>query len=566
MSDDDASRDLLQEREARLQAERTLHGLRAVLEEARNHLMDARSGHEDEAAFEASLDAVDDLLGRAEEDAMEHPVGVESGIALTADFLREANHAIRGTLGGAVGHLDLLRDTGSLDPEQVRRSVQAAWEASATADRFVQEFFDVASAWSQGPTVPTRAVSVAALLEEVIKVAEAQADSRRVRVHTEIEKGSQRARVDPDGFQEMVEMMLEHAVDAAPAGSDVLVRVRDDASTLRVEIAHEGRCPWSAERHFQPFEPAEPGSPIGLCALKHLTRMRAGQAGVDPTEPRGEVVWVQLPHWQEPAQGLPAAGEVEGEAQETQKEAPASGTTPKILIVEDDRQDLDSLRTMVEEAGYEATTVTTVDQAVAAVEEHTFDAITLDLLLGRSYSTRVLAAARNGRNADAAILVLSATRPGNVAFPFPVQGHLQKPVYKRTLLRALRWSRVPPPIGGPVIFVGREPPPGFAAEFERWGRRLLHAPDPDAAKELLDEDPVVVVIDPGRAAVGRGFLDALQGATLVLWGDQKPSQSRLRQAASATLRTSDGKDALLRELGRILDEQASLTSLEGGSL
>lgn len=533
-----------------------LRALLATVEEARHHLMDARSDKDDTAAVEESLETVDDLLGQVEEEARNSLADSDLGVAMTPELLREAAHAIRGPLGASVGHLDLLRDGRGMSEEQVGRSVQAAWEGAAMADRFIQEFFDIANAWAKRPVMPTRPVSVTALLSEVLDVAEAHAKSRRVHITRRIDKELRRARVDPDGFEEMVEMMVEHAIDAAPAGSDVDVVVRPEVETVRIEVSHTGSCPWPPKRHFQPFEPAEPDAPIGITALRELARMRAGDAGVETRKP-GELLWFEVPDWKHTEKTPAPAPE--------QAKVPAKplSRTARVLVVEDDRADREAIQTILREAGYEADVAVTVDAAVEAVENGDYDAITLDLLLGRSYSMRVLAAARTGRNRDAAILALSATRPGNVAFPFPVQAHLQKPVKKRVLLRALRWGGVPPPVGGPVLLLATTVPAGLKGAVQEKGRRLLHAKDADAAQELFQEDPSILIVGPGMD-VPRSLLDVLQGAAVILWGETGASPDGFKDMASAAVPEDADPSNLVEALASIVHEEGM--AMEGGSL
>lgn len=542
------------------QNEATFRAVIAAVEEARHHLMDARSS-KDEEARDHSLEVVEDLLSQVQDDALEVVGDKDVGMSLTAELVSEANHAIRGPLGAAIGHLDLLRSEGALDEAQVQRSIQAAWEGSSVADRYIQEFFDIANAWAKRPSMPLRPVSMDALVQEVTDVAEPHAKSRQVRLRYTMQKEVERARVDPDGFQEMLEMMIQHAVDAADEGSVVDVAVRAVDGTVRVEVEQPGSCKWTEERHFEPFGPAEAEAPIGLSALRHMARMRAGSAGVKRHD-GAEVIWFTVPDWQQVSEEVPAKAPPRRSIRKPLRKT--AGPGPRVLIVEDDRSDLESLRSMLDESGYEVQTAGSVDAAVEAVEKDAFDAVTLDLLMGRSYSMRVLAAIHDGRNQDAAVLVLSATRPGNVAFPFPVQAHLQKPVKKRLLLRALRWSGVPAPNGSLVLLLDREAPPGLKEAVDRRGGRLVLAADASALRRGLDDDPSVVIIRP-RSEMPRDIVDDLEGVMVILWGEPKDLPAAVRGSAFVSLPANADVSEVAKELEWILEE-AHVASVDGGLL
>lgn len=533
--------------------EARLRSVIANVEEARNHLMDARASDGDRETFDASLDALDDLLARAGAGAADGSMEGPPGVAMPEDFLHKAHHAIRGSLGSAIGHLDLLREHHGLGEQDRRDAVDMAWQAASDAGRYVRELFEIAYAWSQGPAVPLRAVSLPTQLREVLDITSAHATSRRVKIHLQLDRDVQRIRADPDGLQEMVEMVMEHAVDAAPEGTSVDIRARPHGGGMRIEVEHEGRCPWKPERHFTPFEPAAPGAPLGLAALPHLAQMRSGDVGVDVLE-KGERLWIQIPMWEEQSgETRPAPAD----ASPVRRSGP-----PRVLVVEDDKEEREALGNMLGQMGYEVVAAATVAQAVEAVESQDLDAITLDLLLGRGYSTRVLAAARTGRNRDATILVLSATRPGNVAFPYAVQGHLQKPVTKRTLSRALRWSGIPPPKSGPVLLVGAVPK-HLERSLNEQGISTLRSKDPIDASPFLEEDPVVVVA-AADVQLEHEFFEALGGAALILWGEEGYGEKELRQAAAATVTPEKGMDALLEQVQYWRKEQHKMT-VRGGA-
>lgn len=532
-------------------AQETLRAVRARIEEAQNHLMDALSCRGDADAMEESLHALENVLHEAAQDEPEPPA---RGQVLTPDFLSEAHHAIRGVLAGAMGHLDLLRNR-DLDPRHQRESVASAAEAAGTADRHVQEFFEIANALARRPAVPSRPVYVPALVEEVVGSADGHAKAHKVRLRHRIDSDARRLRVDPEAIQQILELVLAHVIESAPPRGEVLLSL--DATHqggVRIEAHHDARCAVAADHHFTPFENHRPDAPQGLAAVRELARLHGGRAEVDAK--RGETVWVELPRW-----GAPAAPREEPEPQdEPEAEAPEEPErprqTPRVLVVEDDKGDRRQLKKLLKAAGYEVSVATTVDEAVATVERQRFEAVTLDLLLGRSYSMRVLAALRTGINKDAAVLVLSVTRPGNVAFPYPVQGHLQKPVTKRILLRSLRWSGVPPPVAGPVLLLAKDGDAyGLEQALQKRGRQLVQVSNTDDALESLEKEaPVAVVVDPA-IRVDAAFIEALEGAALLVWGDSRPKGGQLVEKAQAVLVRKEGTEPLMRELDQVYEEQ-----------
>jgi CheY-like chemotaxis protein len=122
----------------------------------------------------------------------------------------------------------------------------------------------------------------------------------------------------------------------------------------------------------------------------------------------------------------------------TMAAAEAEGA-PLVLVIEDDAADRTDIELALTSAGYAVLNVVTAREALAQCEAHTFDAITLDLLLPDQDGWDLLAAIRGGRNAATPVIVVSivADAPAPLA-ALGVHEVLTKPVQAPALLQALR--------------------------------------------------------------------------------------------------------------------------------
>jgi len=130
---------------------------------------------------------------------------------------------------------------------------------------------------------PAESVAAAEALEEAVRLFAADAAGKQVTLEWRAESGL-RLPVRRDWLHDILTSLLGNALDAAPAGSRVLVSCRWDTAssgskiTLAVEDAGPGVSPEHLEKIFDPFFTLKPGGTgLGLA----LARRRARQAGGD---------------------------------------------------------------------------------------------------------------------------------------------------------------------------------------------------------------------------------------------------------------------------------------------
>jgi signal transduction histidine kinase len=130
---------------------------------------------------------------------------------------------------------------------------------------------------------PAESVAAAEALEEAVRLFAADAAGKQVALEWRAE-GDLRLPVPRDWLHDILTSLLGNALDAAPAGSHVLVSCQWDTASngsqiiLAVEDAGPGVSPEHLEKIFDPFFTLKPGGTgLGLA----LARRRARQAGGD---------------------------------------------------------------------------------------------------------------------------------------------------------------------------------------------------------------------------------------------------------------------------------------------
>ncbi|MBM4267412.1 MAG: HAMP domain-containing histidine kinase [Deltaproteobacteria bacterium] len=125
---------------------------------------------------------------------------------------------------------------------------------------------------------------VVSLLEEAAAAARPTAEEHGVRLRVEC-PGDLGAELDKLKMKQALENVLRNAIDASPAGGEVVVGARRDGDVLEVFVTDEGAgVPLeNREAIFTPFfTTKENGSGLGLAIAREFTRAHGGDVDVVP--------------------------------------------------------------------------------------------------------------------------------------------------------------------------------------------------------------------------------------------------------------------------------------------
>lgn len=205
-------------------------------------------------------------------------------------------HDLRTRVGIGQGYVSMLMSHHDvMTPEQRASALQGLAEAFARLDAFGRRVL-MDDRLEIGDVVPQRAdVSVEALV--------GPARAAYPEVVVEVAPGAPgTAHVDPTLVREILDNLLANAHVAAPADSDVLLRVSGGEGTVRFEVTDEGGVVTEADRAvlFTRYGRTErsrrggvPGLGLGLSIVRRLVEAHGGAYGAET----GSVTtfWVELP-------------------------------------------------------------------------------------------------------------------------------------------------------------------------------------------------------------------------------------------------------------------------------
>jgi DNA-binding response OmpR family regulator len=324
---------------------------------------------------------------------------------------------------------------------------------------------------------------------------------------------------------------------------------------MRFEVKDDGPGLTEAQRGrlFRPFEQLDSstskrqgGTGLGLALVKRMVEAQGGTVGVESAPGKGSTFFVELPE----------------HMVEIERTGPATG--PRILVVEDEPGDRKHLETILARSGYNVDSVTNRADASARLKAAHYDAVILDLILPDGHGMTLVSEMRSQeRTMLTPVIVVTVVPEEQLAWAFPIQGYISKPVRSEQLHAILRAQGIVPDNRTPALIVDAN---DYTAHIVAQALRKLgcasHVAGTDsAAQELMRRHTpslVVVAIAAAPADVLR-FLEWLRQEPayamipVIAWAPGKipPSErARLRLAAKHVLEENSGD--LVRTLESVL--------------
>ena len=265
------------------------------------------------------------------------------------EFLAMLGHELRNPLGTLTNAMALL--DGSLRAEGDRHVLAVVRRQTEQLTRLVDDLLDMSRLTSGKIRLQPEPVDLHAVARRCI---DALAHGGRSASHHLVLEGSPAyCEGDPARLEQIVGNLLDNALKYTPAGGRVAVWTGpvDDAAELRVRDTGRGIDPGLLPRVFdffvqepQALDRARGGLGLGLGVVKHLVELHGGSvsahsAGVD----QGSEFTVRF------KRVAPPAGET-GTARAPG--SPGSRSGRRVLVVEDNADARDMLRTLLELGGH----------------------------------------------------------------------------------------------------------------------------------------------------------------------------------------------------------------------
>jgi PAS domain S-box-containing protein len=483
---------------------------------------------------------------------------------LKSEFVANMSHELRTPLNAIIGFTQLMHDerVGPVSAEH-KEYLGDILTSGRRLLELINDVLDLAKVESGKMEFHPEPVQLQPLIMGVRSILQSVAASKRLTVAIDISPEVESPVIDPSKLKQVIYNYLSNAFKFTPEGGRISIRVRaEDAAHFRLEVEDTGPgiTPERIGELFLEFRQLESGlskryqgTGLGLALTKRIVEAQGGRVGVQSTVGQGSLFFAVLP-----------MSAVQSSDTKPGPRSRAGVSGPKVLVVEDNENDLNWLTRVLSQAGYAVDSATSGSEAVAKAQQTLYSAILLDLILPDTLGWDVLRAIRAAAvNQDAPVIAVTVVTEQDTARSFALQDYLPKPVSAAALLASLRRAGVIGNGSGRRILVVDDDPAALKlaeAALESSGYQASCHQSAAAALATAAQRPVdAVVVDLLMPEMdGFQFLDRFRdlancGDTpVIVWTAKNittAERARLKIAAhSIALKGQGGIDAVLREL------------------
>jgi two-component system, OmpR family, sensor kinase len=219
------------------------------------------------------------------------------------EFLLSISHDIRSPLTALRGYGEALAD-GLVDQSELRHVGETLAAEAERLNRFVTDLLELARLEADDFQLQLNPVDFAGLAAEVQRAWTAECAQNGIALSVERPSHPVMARADAQRVRQILDGLLDNAVRATPAGSPIVIAVREDAPNVIVEVRDSGPG-LSAEDRSVAFERGvlhdryrdvrAVGSGLGLSIAARLAMRMSGTLSVDAAPEGGACFQLRLP-------------------------------------------------------------------------------------------------------------------------------------------------------------------------------------------------------------------------------------------------------------------------------
>ncbi len=312
----------------------------------------------------------------------------QAGERAKSEFLATMSHEVRTPLNAIKGFGDLLGEDGTLTPGQ-RRCVDQMRVGCEILTTVVTDILDFASVEAGRVVLEAAPFSPRTFIEETVAIVSATAERKGLNLQVEPEHGQEDMVLgDVTRLRQVLLNFLNNAVKFTAQGRVVVsldqkatshsVRLRVEVRDTGIGIAEEAQA-----RLFNRFVQADStttrrfgGTGLGLAIAKGLIEVMGGETGLKSSEGAGSTFWfvVTLPR----AEMVFDVAEVVPLSPSAPRTEDVERSRTRLLLVEDNVLNQEIAQTVLEAMGYCIEVACNGQEAVLAVQQHTYDLILMD--------------------------------------------------------------------------------------------------------------------------------------------------------------------------------------------
>ena len=402
---------------------------------------------EDGLAFGVGRDTTE--LRRLDEVLHLRAQELEEANRVKDEFLATMSHELRTPLTSILGWSRLL-DSNKLGEKDKERAVQIIQRNAEAQSKLIEDLLDVSRIITGKLRIEVQPVSFASIADSVVNSLRPAIDAKELELETSIDPSAGPILGDPARLQQIVTNLLSNAIKFTTNGGKIEVSLERDESHVRLRVRDTGvgiageHLPHIFERFRQVDSSnvrVHGGLGLGLAIVDYLVRQQEGtvsaeSAGVD----KGATFTVEFPLTSSEVESTDRgrvdmfSHEATSVFESSESFADQKLRDVRILLVEDDVDTQELLKTILRRHGAEVDIVDSGVSALAEISRARPDVIISDIAMpgengyGLIRKIRSLPAEEGGRIPAIAVTAYAGASDRRSALLAGFQTHLAKPI------------------------------------------------------------------------------------------------------------------------------------------
>lgn len=363
-------------------------------------------------------------------------IATEEASRMKDEFLAIVSHELRTPLNSMLGWSRLLRSR-SLNAQTTARALETIERNAQAQTQLIEDLLDISRMIRGNVCLRCCPVNLTNLIEAAIDTIRLAAAAKDIQINT-VSTTTRSISGDPDRLQQVIWNLLSNAIKFTPHGGRVEVSLVEQDTYIEFGVSDNGQGISTdfLPHIFEQFRQADSSSSrkqgglgLGLAIVRNLVELHGGTiSATSQGIGKGATFTVRLPF----------QSESEGNTPDTTSNAesqPESGITGlQVLIVDDEADARELLKTMLEQAGANVTTVGSVSEALNIIEQLQPDILLSDIGMPEEDGYSLIQKTKHlktksGKQISAAAITAYVRAEDQVkAIKAGFQTHLPKPV------------------------------------------------------------------------------------------------------------------------------------------
>lgn len=360
------------------------------------------------------------------------------------EFLSNLSHELRNPLTTILGWAQTLR-TRQFNEATIARALETIERSAQAQSQLIEDILDLSRVTSGKLNLNTRLFDLATVVNLAIESVQLSAAAKSIQITSRLVEATVVG--DVDRLQQVLWNLFTNAIKFTPANGRVEVTLEPVQNCAEIRVCDTGQgisaelLPYVFDRFRQGDSSTTKGKQglgLGLAIVRHLVELHGGTVQAESQgEGQGTTMIVRLPLRSMPLENTEfAADPLEAVSQLRALEG------LQLLIVDDDASILDLMQCILEDAGAQVVTATSVREAIATLTASPgrYDALLADIGMPQEdgfaliRQVRSLDAAAGGQIPAAAITAFASDRERQMAIEAGFQIHMAKPIAPTQLI------------------------------------------------------------------------------------------------------------------------------------